>query len=161
MSKIPESLNNITSKIIKTSPLSGGSICNTELLQTADDQYYVYKQLTSAPDDFFVCEQSGLATLAENHIFKTPKVYAATADGILMRYIESIQPNNQHWYRFGEKLARLHQIKNKNYGFAENNFIGLIAQQNSWQQNWLTFYREQRLLPLINHPLFNQDDQRQ
>jgi len=152
-------LTSILEKTVDTALLTGGSICKTQRLQTQDNQYYVYKQLPSAPSNFFIAEKVGLETLAKSNVVKTPRVYAVSADGILLQYIKPIRPNNKHWQMLGEKLACLHRIKNQRYGFTQNNFIGLIQQDNHWQDDWLTFYREQRLLPLSKHMLFNRDDQ--
>ena len=158
MNKRLNILSTIKSSVEQTLPLTGGSICHTQLLKTATGESYVYKQLNNAPKDLFTCEQTSLATLAATGIFKTPKVYNVGQNAILLQYIDIIESTNKHWYRLGEQLAQLHCITNDAYGFHENNFIGTVPQQNTWQDNWPNFYREQRLLPLIQHSLFNYDD---
>ncbi len=158
MNKKPNILSTIKSSVEQTLTLTGGSICHTQLLKTATGKSYVYKQLNHAPTDFFICEQTSLATLAATGIFKTPTVYSVEQNAILLQYIDAIEPTNKHWYRLGEQLAQLHCITNNVYGFHENNFIGSIPQQNTWQEDWLKFCREQRLLPLIQHSLFSYDD---
>ena len=154
-----QSLNKILKTITYRTPLTGGSSCTVQLLQTADNISYVYKQLTTAEKDFFDSEQLGLKTLSTSKLFKIPYIYGITENSILLQYIKPVTPTKQHWYRLGEQLAQLHKITNQQYGFERSSFIGLLRQNNHWQTDWLTFYREQRLLCLTKHALFNQDDQ--
>ena len=152
-------LHKLFNNITATSNLSGGSICQAQLLTTTNGDKYVYKQLKQAPKDFFLQEKTGLETLAKSRIFSTPEVYATTEKGILLEYIKPTATSKQQWYKLGEKLAQLHQITQPQYGFFADNFLALIPQNNHWHTDWPSFYREQRLRPLIQHPLFNKDDQ--
>lgn len=158
MNKTQTVLDTIKNSVKQTLSLTGGSTCHTQLLKTAKGKAYVFKQLNDTPRNFFIREQAGLETLTITGIFKTPTVYAADQHGILLQYIDTIRPTNKHWYQLGQQLAQLHQITHHTYGFNEDNFIGSIPQKNTWQNDWPSFYREQRLLPLIRHPLFNHDD---
>ena len=45
----------------------------------------------------------------------------------------------------GEQLARLHRCEAQRFGFAQDNFIGTTPQPNPWTDDWVTFWREQRL----------------
>ena len=121
-------------EINKTSILTGGSICNTQLIEITDKNCYVYKQLATAPADFFLCEKTGLETLGKTNIFRTPKIYSTSTESILLEYIKPIKADKAQWYQLGEKLAELHQVTHTEYGFAENNFLGLIPQQNTWKK---------------------------
>jgi protein-ribulosamine 3-kinase len=47
--------------------------------------------------------------------------------------------------RLGEQLAALHRCAGKRFGFSEGNFIGTTPQPNAWADNWIDFWREQRL----------------
>ncbi len=45
----------------------------------------------------------------------------------------------------GAQLATLHRCSAKQFGFAQDNFIGTTVQPNTWTDDWITFWREQRL----------------
>ncbi|NJL93904.1 MAG: fructosamine kinase family protein [Anaerolineae bacterium] len=45
----------------------------------------------------------------------------------------------------GEGLARLHQITQAQHGLAQDNFIGSLPQPNTPSDDWLSFYRDQRI----------------
>lgn len=139
-------------------PLTGGSICHTYKLST-NKQQFVLKHLANAKQDFFQCEQNGLQKLATTNCFSTPTVHLVGDDFILMEYIE---PVTQHdWAQLGKQLANLHQQKHSQYGYERNNYLATIPQNNAWQDCWLDFYRQQRLMPLINHTLFDSQDRKQ
>jgi len=39
----------------------------------------------------------------------------------------------------------MHRIWHGQYGWTQNNTIGMTPQQNSWMDNWITFWRDNRL----------------
>ncbi len=46
----------------------------------------------------------------------------------------------------GRKLALLHQAtQNSRYGFNGDNYLGTTPQPNTWMDDWINFWREQRL----------------
>ena len=47
----------------------------------------------------------------------------------------------------GKQLALLHQNSNDSFGLGEDNWIGLSPQKNHWNKNWVSFFKEKRLLP--------------
>ena len=47
--------------------------------------------------------------------------------------------------RFGEQLAQMHRYTADQFGWHRDNTIGSTAQVNSWENDWLTFWREHRL----------------
>jgi len=50
---------------------------------------------------------------------------------------------------FGEQMAAMHQITARQYGWIRDNTIGSTPQQNRLTDNWVDFWREQRLLPQL------------
>src|SRR5690625_6164891 len=52
--------------IIDWQPLTGGDICRTEVITTADKRRFCVKQQTAVPEDFFAAEAEGLAALRRN-----------------------------------------------------------------------------------------------
>jgi len=45
----------------------------------------------------------------------------------------------------GEQLATLHRRTGKAFGFTQDNFIGSSPQRNTWNNDWISFWREERL----------------
>ena len=50
----------------------------------------------------------------------------------------------------GKALAEQHKLSNLKFGWGSNNYIGLTPQPNHWRDNWVDFFREQRLLPMLD-----------
>ena len=156
---IPAAIKNfLQDPILSMTPLTGGSVCQTYKI-TTHSQAFVYKHLHDAPEDFFRQEKAGLQYLAQSNSFKTPHVVLCDKDFMLMEYIT--HANHPRWEQFGERLANLHRHTAADYGLESNNFFAALPQNNQWQTHWLDFYRDQRLAPLIQHPLFNQHDRQQ
>jgi fructosamine-3-kinase len=47
--------------------------------------------------------------------------------------------------RLGEQLAQLHRMPQPRFGWTRDNWIGTTPQPNVWQDDWIAFWREQRL----------------
>ena len=54
-----------------------------------------------------------------------------------------------HATEAGQALAKHHKIKNDKFGWHTDNYIGLTPQPNRWHSNWVTFFREHRLIPML------------
>jgi fructosamine-3-kinase len=97
-------------------------------------------------------EAHGLRCLAFSKAVHTPDVVAEIdlpeedLAALVLEVIETGQPNSAHWRRFGGELAMLHQTAtSEQFGFDVNNYLGASPQRNDWNQDWATFFAEQRL----------------
>jgi fructosamine-3-kinase/nicotinic acid mononucleotide adenylyltransferase len=70
----------------------------------------------------------------------------------------STRKSNTQNYQFAEILAKMHQISAENhskssrsgqFGFDINNFYIHTEQDNTWQNDWCTFFIEQRFKPIV------------
>ena len=50
----------------------------------------------------------------------------------------------------GRGLAEIHQYENDQFGFYHDNYCGSTIQDNSWNENWIDFFGNQRIGHLIN-----------
>lgn len=70
---------------------------------------------------------------------------------LLMSWIDS---NNELLSNIEQHAATvvsdLHAVKNTQFGFNEATLIGGITQPNDWHENWVDFFRDQRLLYMAN-----------
>jgi fructosamine-3-kinase len=53
--------------------------------------------------------------------------------------------------RLGESLAALHRMPRERFGWGRHNFIGATPQPNAWSDDWLGFWRSQRLHPQLRY----------
>jgi len=49
--------------------------------------------------------------------------------------------------KMGQALAQMHRITVRQYGWYQNNIIGSTPQSNQTHNDWVTFWREERMLP--------------
>lgn len=108
--------------------------------------------------DMFDKEMRGLSLLEESSTFRIPKRRKLLSDEknsfLVMEYIEPIaSPAKTDWERAGEILATLHIKTVPLNGLAYDNYIGTLVQHNLHTANWISFFINQRLVPLANMAL--------
>jgi fructosamine-3-kinase len=150
-----EVIDNIGSDILQIESLPGGSISHTHKI-TTNKGIFLLKHADAIPADLYQAEAQGLKTIGASGAFNTPEIILINENYLLMSFIAARPMPN--WAQCGEQLAHLHQHHAAHYGFAHNNYFATLPQKNTWQTEWLTFYREQRLRPLLDQPLLTTDD---
>ena len=141
--KIEEILNE---KIVSNSAIGGGSIANSQIVQTGSGEKYFVKSYGSNAS-ILKNEANGLNELAKSTLIRIPKVIAMTDDFLLLEYIETGMRVNNFSELFGQQFAKMHRITSEKFGFYENNFIGSTPQINvPEKESWLEFFWEDRLL---------------
>ena len=135
--------------IIDIESLSGGSINDVYKIVTNNSSYCLKINRSNLFPDFFLKEVNGLNELRKAADIRVPKLFTYTDDQtqsfLLIDYISSKVPNSEDWEKAGIALANLHKIKNNEFGFYEDNFIGSLQQSNNLMTNWVDFYRQERL----------------
>ena len=100
-------------------------------------------------DDALIVEAKGLrilqAALQENNDLHVPKIVSSEPECIVMDEIESIMPRKEQFETLARGLATLHAKRYDDYGFAEDNYIGLNPQKNKLTKKWGSFFIEYRL----------------
>jgi fructosamine-3-kinase len=80
-----------------------------------------------------------------------PEVLEATADRLVVQWIEPGRPSSAAASAFGERLARLHGSADEpSYGAAQDGFIGPLPLDNTRHGDWPSFYAERRLAPYLD-----------
>ena len=95
-----------------------------------------------------VAEVAGLNALAEAEALRIPSGanVAPGAPVLVMEWIEPGRKPRDFGTRLGNGLANLHQATAQaTYGFSTNNWIGATPQPNPVADDWVDFWREQRL----------------
>ena len=143
-------------------PVYGGDINRSYRLSLSDGSALFMKCNTMRNLPFFTAEAQGLAALRGSGAVGVPNALAAGTDQtqdvsfLLMEYLESATRISRYWEVFGRELAALHRADCSKlapasgslpFGFAADNYIGASPQKNTPAADWLTFFRDCRLLP--------------
>lgn len=138
--------------IESASPVGGGDIHQAFQLKTPDKTFFLkLNQAASLP--LFETEAHSLETLLATGVVIAPKPVAYGLSGnqayLLMDFLPMGSRGDDE--QRGKDLALMHhQIEpQKRFGWFEDNFIGHTLQANAWHTDWVSFYRDQRLLPQL------------
>ncbi|NBB88515.1 MAG: phosphotransferase [Bacteroidetes bacterium] len=134
-------------------PVSGGCINQAYEVETAEGAYFL-KINGQEPADFFQKEAAGLDELrSAGTELIIPEVIAvrdpapAAAGFLLMEFIPAQTRGDAA--AFGAQLARLHGHTQTQFGFMHDNYIGSLPQANANSANWIDFFCQQRIEPLL------------
>jgi fructosamine-3-kinase len=145
---LPSHLKNV-SEIQSLQKVSGGDINEAFRVETNIGTIFL-KVNDVDKEDFFKKETSGLNHLNENTLFRVPKVlgYGKTDSYsfLALEWIERGTENSQE-KSFGHLLAKMHHQSSDFFGWAENNYIGLLPQFNNQNRDWIEFFVTKRLEP--------------
>ena len=133
------------------SPLSvrqvgGGCINEAAVLCDGSRRVFV-KTNDRSRLNMFEAEVNGLQELQASGAIRVPEVLSCgEAEGkawLGLEYIEFGEQSNQS--ELGRRLALLHQRSAARFGWHRDNTIGSTRQKNSWNADWASFWREERL----------------
>ena len=142
--------------ITETDRLSGGDINKAYGLTLNTGDKIFMKANAKSNAAFFTAEAAGLTAIASTKAISTPKIICTgTDDGedvgysfLLLEFIKSSGKISTYWETFAQELAAMHKADvGKEFGFSQDNFIGARPQQNIPASSWVSFFREQRLVP--------------
>ncbi len=143
-------------KIQSSGSIGGGCINHASKIDTNVGRFFL-KWNANCAADIFLREAESLTELkkASDNNLLIPKVYVSKEVGstpgfLVQEYLPPAYSNSNSNEKLGRGLAVLHQFKNKNFGFYNNNYCGATIQNNSWLNNWVEFFRDNRLRFLLN-----------
>lgn len=131
----------------KVSPVGGGSISQSNLIEAHSGARLFVKQLEAPPSRFFEAEMEGLSYLSAACNLPVPEVFGYGTSFIAMEYLQPRQHHADFWALLGELLACLHSQTREQFGFVNDNYCGLSVQTNAFHSCGYDFYTSQRLLP--------------
>lgn len=130
------------------SGLGGGCINRAFRLSDGRQTWFV-KTNDASRLDMFEAEAAGLEQLAASATIGVPRPLCTGSAGadsyIVMDYVALGHGDARGWRRAGEQLAALHRHSAERFGWGRDNTIGATAQHNAWCDDWVRFWREQRL----------------
>lgn len=145
-------------RVQRTRSNGGSSWAAMHVLETEGGKKLFLKTSRNGAEglEMFQGEAIGLNAMHHTHTMVVPKVYhVGVAEGglesyILMDFLEFGGRASQQ--EFGRKLAQMHlaepmadEAKRGSFGFPVQNTIGGTPQPNAWNDDWVEFFRTQRL----------------
>ncbi len=134
--------------ITQTRSVSGGCINSAYILQGNNNCYFI-KLNQSHLLDMFQAEFAGLKELAKSNTVKVPQPIVTgilAGNAFLVLEMFSLVPGNtQTDQQLGHQLAALHKKQQAYFGWQQDNTIGSTKQINQASDDWITFWRENRL----------------
>lgn len=124
-------------------PITGGDVNQNFRINTKEKSYFLKFQPNGKPD-FFPAEVAGLKALAPfvtvPEIYKTGQVAAGCY--LLMEWVE---PGVGSQQALAKALASLHRQTAADFGWPEDNYLGILPQVNAQTTNWPLFFVTCRL----------------
>lgn len=149
--KIGETLG---AAVVGARPIGGGSIHAAWAVELGDGRSVFVKANAEAPPDMFSKEVRGLAWLRAGlegvDGLSVPTVIACEQSFLVLELLERGPPRDDFDELLGRGLAALHQsCEGAGFGLDYDNYIGSLPQQNQARADWPSFYRDCRLIPLL------------
>lgn len=138
-------------RVVEANPVGGGDISQAVRLRLAEGRQALVKWQARPLPGLFSAEKRGLELLRSAGALRVPAVLAqseASAEYpafIVLEWLDTGAKSAASAATLGTGLAALHQIAGSAFGLDHDNFIGANPQSNRPNDNWLTFFREQRL----------------
>lgn len=124
-------------------PIGGGDINQAYRVTDGSKDYFlkVHPNMTEA---FFQAEVDGLKALGE--VVRVPETFATGVhDHIAYLLMEWIEPGQGDQRDIGKALTVIHGKKQETFGYAQDNYLGLLPQINTQGTDWWSFYFTNRI----------------
>ena len=135
--------------VIRQKQTVGGGCINTAYQLQGDEQGYFVKFNQANLLDMFIAEAEGLVELASADVIKVPvPICYGSSDGQAYLVLEKLKfggGQRDVMQTFGRQLAELHRCTQDRFGWRRDNTIGSTHQPNTQDNDWLSFWRQQRL----------------
>ena len=146
--------NKLKTSIKEIKTVGGGCINETYKIITANKAYFCKTNSASKLPHLFEREKNGLLIIEKQNIIQTPKIIDCFIESdeqfLILEWVEEGIRDQQFWRLFGQQLAALHQATCNEYGLAENNYMGSVPQKNNLHQDWISFFIDERLQPMLS-----------
>ena len=131
--------------------VGGGDFAQSTCLTLSDKRHVFLKTHENPPLNFFTTEATGLTWLQETRTVPIPQVLWVSDNppGLALQWIDEGPRATTGEQQLGERLAELHRFPFDTYGRPDHRTTGSLALPNTPSTDWVTFYRECRLEPLI------------
>lgn len=154
MSLVPDLARHITTATGRAfTPVSqqdvGGGCINRALVLESGAQRYFVKLNSVERLPMFEAEAEGLREIAATNTVRVPLPVcggvAANQAFLVLEYLPLRGADAQAQERLGRELAQMHRAAARHFGWRRDNTIGSTPQPNASADDWVAFWREQRL----------------
>jgi len=128
--------------------VTGGSINDSRIVALEDGRDYFVKTHAQAGayPGMFCAEYEALSLLLNTGTVRVPRPVTVDEDFIVLEVFSHGNRKPDWPELLGRQLALLHrQTSREQFGFNRDNYLGTTRQPNRWADDWLSFWREQRL----------------
>lgn len=130
------------------SPVGGGCINDAYRLEGAGTVYFV-KINDASRQEMFQAESDALLEIASSNTVRVPRPIchgtAKHASFLVLEHIPVGPSLKKTQQLLGLQLARMHKKTNPLFGWHRDNTIGSTPQINTSHENWVEFWRQNRL----------------
>lgn len=134
---------------LRMTPVGGGSINDTYLIELSGERFFL-KRARSHHPEMFAKEVRGLEAMrAGEGSYRIPEVYYQNEEELLLEFIETRVTVAEDDEAAGRALAEMHRMRQAQFGWFEDNYIGSLPQSNTPSETWERFFLEQRIAPLL------------
>ena len=132
-------------------PVSGGCINQAYMMSCRDGSDFFVKLNDANAQAMFDAELSGLQTMHDSHSIRVPQAYCSGSNKrhayIVMQALKLGHATDASMRKFGESLAAMHRCTEQQgrFGWDRDNTIGSTEQKNRWHNDWVSFWRDNRL----------------
>jgi fructosamine-3-kinase len=121
----------------------------------SDGSYSVFVKLSQAAHGLeqFEVELGGLRLLTQRSGVLTPvpigNIAVENNTLMILETVQAVERGPRQWRQIGQALARIHQVKGRQYGAETQGYFGPLYQDNRPMSTWAAFYAERRLWPRL------------
>lgn len=140
-------------KIVDRQSVSGGCINQAYQITTDRQDRYFVKLNYPALVDMFAAEARGLLEIAATATITVPQpiCWGVVTDCsyLVLNYLDLTCPSSpENWTQMGQNLAAMHRYRitdTPKFGWHLDNTIGSTPQVNTWETDWMTFFKNHRI----------------
>ncbi len=140
-------------KIKNCKLISSSFDINCIKIQLENDEKYIVKYYIKENQKFNAIESElkNLIFLQNNNLNFFPKIKVKNNKYLIIEFVENNnckpQTTNNDLLK---SIIKIHSISNRQYGFEFSTQIGGLEKINFFENNWVNFYRDKRLLPIFD-----------
>jgi fructosamine-3-kinase len=133
---------------VESREAAGGGINECHVVHGGGRAFFV-KLNRPERAEMFSAEADGLDEIARARTVRVPAHVChgsgPAASWIVLEYLELRSADSQGMRALGSNLARLHRVTAARHGWRRDNTIGTTPQVNTPADDWIAFWREQRM----------------
>jgi fructosamine-3-kinase len=138
---------------LHTESLTGGVAHTAWRVALADGRDVVVKGGRSVPEGFFGQEAESLQALRDIGGLATPEILHVGPHSLVLESLKSELPDTpQFWEAAGRAIAALHDHGSDRHGWHHDGMLGLLPQENGWDEDGHRFFAEHRVLRYLREP---------